>query len=351
MKGVLALLGFITTVFLMAGYLYKNNYRITQTDGSQALASVESKEAADDFFVQEQQQLQQLATPQVRTTRAQRPTAAAPAQPSDLRDWIDQHASVAVLEAVRQGVPAGVSLSLGIAQVQAGYLQPTDNFIDRVITPLAQLKERDKRMWSRYYKYSANSSKWFEGLYTEDYFAELGLAEIFDAYQLARFDAETYLALTKQKEAAQEAPVVHRASFGSFGREEAQQRQQYASNAQRVDLEVNTNDARRNMAYAMNRLSDERLAERGESMEFEARRPNTDGSARRVAENLPIGSPKRYYDPATFHKVLREVLALESGYASWAEYTQAEPDDARRQFARRSDPISTGGRMEITRKR
>ncbi len=358
MKGVFSLLGFITTVFLVAGYLYKNNYRFAQDTAAPSEYLHEWEEPSSVARIDESQHFQSTGSPEVRSyasssRRAPTSTPSPASSDSQVESWLEQHARIAVLEAVRSGVPAGVSLSLGIAQLESGYLHPSDDFIERVVMPLDQLKGSDKRMWSRYYKYSANSGKWFEGLRAQQHFDRYDLLRIFDTYDLARFDAETYLALQEEQAAPalEERAVVHRASFGSWGSGDRYQAEAYQPAQRRVDMEVNSDDARRNMAYAMNRLTDERLRERGQSMDFQPRAADASGAARRAAEALPVGQPQRYYDPGTFHEVLREVLALEAGYPSWQAYKSAEPAAARRAFARRSDPVSLGGKMEIVRKR
>ena len=64
-----------------------------------------------------------------------------------------------------------------------------------------------------------------------------------------------------------------------------------------------------------------------------------------------MGESKRFSNPTEFQNVLREVLALEAGHPTWADYRAADAQGAKRAFARRGDLMANGGKMIITRKR
>ncbi len=90
-------------------------------------------------------------------------------------EWVERFAATARKQALEKGVPAGVALAVGLEKVRNGErLDSWDAFVNEVIEPLARLKQEvPKDVLRTYFKYSANSQRWVEGLsryasYTEE---------------------------------------------------------------------------------------------------------------------------------------------------------------------------------------
>ncbi len=371
MKDFLSTLGFLLMVILVTGYLYKSGYRLERPPaaGSDLLqAAVPSDgEAADQLALDPRgdhdSRRRPSASAEGSTAWAEVPSgrtdthresepisrSAAITLERDIQAWIGRTSSAAVLEATRQGVPAGVSLSLGAALLEAGKINERSDFVREVVDPLARLKEKSPESVRNLLKYSANSGKWFEGLDRLGHYRELNLEQWFKRYDLAGYDAETYLALQHNEDREQhERGQVHEASMGSGLLSSPAAKSQEPSRARQ---EVADDNLRPNMAYAMNRLSERRLDEKDKAMRFKADPNQNVGAARHIAESMRVGEKRRFNDPAAFHAVLREVLAIEAGYASWDAYKAADERTAKRAFARRSDPLISGGKLEVRREK
>jgi hypothetical protein len=106
--------------------------------------------------------------------------------------WINQFDEVATVQALDQGVPAGIALAYGLIQVKKGAtITNWKEFTTKVIEPLAQLKTNASASdRSTYFKYSANSSLWAEGLDANGKGNAKALKALMEQHQLEHYDNE-----------------------------------------------------------------------------------------------------------------------------------------------------------------
>ena len=361
MKNIFTLLGILAAIILFGGYLHRAGIRVTQQGADAAPATTTTEQ--DQFFATEDSPVRgevEMFDPDrhYRNTpegfdRVGRSAAAAErsAKPAvsetDVQRWIRRQGPVAIMEAVRQGVPAGISLAVSVQALQQGKIDLRSDFNQAVVTPLAAYKESGERA---YFKYSANSESWLAGLAKASNYDTRELDAILRRYDLAAYDAEVYLALQNERRNDQSSPAARRTYAASV----AKPSERETAGSSRSEDEVADEKLRANMAYSMNRLVDKQLEEKGKDMTFTTRTEpaaEVKTQARRLAESIAVGKSKSFNNPTEFHNVLREVLALEAGYDSWADYRAADASGAKRAFIQRSDLMANGGKMVITRRR
>jgi hypothetical protein len=354
MKNVFTLIGFLVAVVLSIGFLQKSNYKLVRDGAAISEASLFSSDgaAADnaDHAPSDRISLREEDNPandpfdppalgEYRERRGS--TSRTPAHRSgDASKWLSTHGPIAVMEAVRLGVPAGVSLAVGLLQLEQGRLSWNDDFAAKIIAPLANRKSEAPAR----FKYRANSQPWMQGLGELGLYREAELERLFRQYNLGAYDAEVYMALQDDDRAQNNRGRVAQAAIGAVSPARA---------ASKAAPEVADEALRRNVAGAMNQYADRELAERGASLRVVAATEASAGSAtaaRRKASALKVGQSMTFESPREFQLVLRELIALEEGYPSWAAYQQDDADGARRQFNRRSDVMASGGAMRITRR-
>lgn len=121
---------------------------------------------------------------------------------TNIDNFIDRFASSARKQALEQGVPAGIALAYGIEELKRGQrIDSWDDFQDKVVQPLARLKQEVPRnALSRYFKYSANSQRWAQGLGRYARHAEQQLLNNLNAYALEAQDAAVTEILLRQPE-------------------------------------------------------------------------------------------------------------------------------------------------------
>lgn len=366
MRNLLSLLGFCSTIVLLVGYLYKSDYRLVQVDrpaGAGPLA-LQDQSGTDDRHAEETLRLDldsdrpatarnwsEREYPSAATGRraTEKSAAASRLTFQQLDGWVDRHRTVAVMEALDRGVPAGISLAVGLHLLQQGTMTERDDFATRVVDRLSRLRDNAATESRTHFRFFANSGEWARGLEREGHFSESELLAILQEFNLSAYDSEVYLALQERDEKDARRPVkTHRASvWPSAGTEEA------AENESLSRAEVADEGLRRNMAYSMNRLADMKLEEQNAQSHFrESRRPAREvlSRAQQQAAELQPGQQLKFEKVTEFQAVLREVLALEAGYGSWEDYLAAEADKARAIFARRSDILANGGRLIVERK-
>jgi hypothetical protein len=118
-------------------------------------------------------------------------------------DWVAEFHHAAVSQAVSRGVPAALSLAVGLEQMERGatILNWTD-FVEKVVDPLAQMKQRASHdVRSNYFKYSANSGMWVEGLGALGKYSERELQGLIRQYGLASYDEQVRKALVSRRPA------------------------------------------------------------------------------------------------------------------------------------------------------
>jgi hypothetical protein len=109
-----------------------------------------------------------------------------------VENWVERFASTAVQQAIQKGVPAGIALAVGIAKLQSGHsIDSWETFMEQVVLPLTRIKnsapEDDRRA---YFKYSANSERWAEGLNRTANFSASVLKNHIQRYGLHEYDRE-----------------------------------------------------------------------------------------------------------------------------------------------------------------
>ncbi|MEL6717843.1 MAG: hypothetical protein AAFP82_03940, partial [Bacteroidota bacterium] len=88
------------------------------------------------------------------------------------------------------GIPAGVSLAMGITQLDAGIpIRSAEDFMRAVVEPLTHLKRNapfaDR---SAYFKYAANSERWADGLGATGRYSASSLKDLIARYGLDALD-------------------------------------------------------------------------------------------------------------------------------------------------------------------
>ena len=152
---------------------------------------------------------------------------------TDIDNFLDQFASSARKQALEQGIPAGISLAFGIEELKRGQrIESWEDFQEIVVTPLASLKQEVPRdALSRYFKYSANSQRWAQGLGRYSRHAEQQLIANLDSYNLEAEDKAVTEILLQQPEDTRRvqqvadevtATIIHRQTQDEHQQETAQ---------------------------------------------------------------------------------------------------------------------------------
>lgn len=214
MGGMMRLLGFVFALILVIGMLDKAGLKVS-LEGQQSSPSDKRylEASAGEAYGQEEsgsdpvyvspdepaQRYRQDYSPRSYQEYSS-PAPARGAQPGASVDaFISRFAETATVQALNRGVPAGVSLALGIAKLQQGErIDDWQDFMDKVVMPLAQIKANAARDGLQsYFKYSANSSRWLEGLSRQGDYSYNALRQAMQQYRLDTYDAEVRTALTE----------------------------------------------------------------------------------------------------------------------------------------------------------
>ncbi|MCG8326730.1 MAG: hypothetical protein MI974_03540 [Chitinophagales bacterium] len=104
--------------------------------------------------------------------------------------WIERFASTARKQALVKGVPAGVALAVGLEKIKSGInINDWETFVEEVTIPLVAIKQMASREeLQTYYKYSANSYRWIDGLGEARHFTSRALKTHLQKYHLDRYD-------------------------------------------------------------------------------------------------------------------------------------------------------------------
>ncbi len=155
-----------------------------------------------------------------------------------VEDWIEGFSELAVEQAMDRGIPAGVALAVGVSKVQEGVnISNWNSFMEEVIEPLAAAKfQASRKEIKSYFKYSANSERWAEGLGTTGSFSTKSLKGVMKKYALRDFDYEVRNRLSSDPEVEQKAREV--AEEVTFAIKESR----WESRKKAVASENNTNE-------------------------------------------------------------------------------------------------------------
>ncbi|MBX2871084.1 MAG: hypothetical protein KTR30_03265 [Saprospiraceae bacterium] len=127
-----------------------------------------------------------------------------------VEDWIAGFSDLAVEQAMDRGIPAGVALAVGVSKIKDGVnISNWNSFMEEVIEPLAAAKfQASRKQIKSYFKYSANSEKWAEGLGNTGDFSASGLKKVMKKYALRDFDYEVRNKLSSDPEVEKRAREV-----------------------------------------------------------------------------------------------------------------------------------------------
>lgn len=127
-----------------------------------------------------------------------------------VEDWIEGFSDLAIEQAMDRGIPAGVALAVGVAKLSEGVnISNWNSFMEEVIDPLAAAKfQASRKEIKSYFKYSANSEKWAEGLGNTGDFSSSNLKKVMKKYGLRDFDYEVRNKLSSDPEVEQKATEV-----------------------------------------------------------------------------------------------------------------------------------------------
>ncbi|NUN99296.1 MAG: hypothetical protein HUU01_01635 [Saprospiraceae bacterium] len=128
----------------------------------------------------------------------------------DAEAWIERFSETAVQQAVSKGIPAGIALAVGLIEIQSGKsINNWNDFMNRVIKPLVKLKEQSASSDLRsYFKYSANSDRWAQGLEEADLYAAPKLKKALSSYDLSVFDQQVKERLAQEEAIERQAEYV-----------------------------------------------------------------------------------------------------------------------------------------------
>ncbi len=129
---------------------------------------------------------------------------------SDAEGWIGRFSETAVQQAVSKGIPAGIALAVGLMEIQSGKsINSWNDFMNRVIKPLVKLKEQSASGELRsYFKYSANSDRWAQGLGEADLYKSHALKKALSQYDLGAYDVEVKARLEREEAIDRQADYV-----------------------------------------------------------------------------------------------------------------------------------------------
>lgn len=143
-------------------------------------------EAEENLTINEVAPLMPVATAQQTTTTS----TIKKTTKLNLEHWVNQYSAIAQAQALEQGIPAALTLAIGINHLQkGGQIQDAKTFQQAIIQPLLSEKlNASKAHRSMYYKYAANSQMWATGLDRADRYAEATLMNIINQFNLHIFD-------------------------------------------------------------------------------------------------------------------------------------------------------------------
>lgn len=190
--GLFGIIGFVLAIIMIAGLLKKSS---TATDESVDLYTEQEAHFSTDFNERSSLPRSKVADRPVRTyiaPKKSRREVSTPNEPIALNNWIMEFEELAKIQAMAEGIPAGISLAMGIHIMQNGVpISSSTEFMNLIVEPLTHLKHNaPHRDRSSYFKYSANSQKWADGLGASGRYSARELKKIMGQYDLARLDRE-----------------------------------------------------------------------------------------------------------------------------------------------------------------
>jgi hypothetical protein len=207
-NSILNVLGFGFAVILMVGYLKNQGFDLIRNgSGGKSPEVIESRmfdtnnntEKSTSIVVDSDRSGDYDGRERYRNSDAYRERAAKQQESARKvsrmprgEDWINEFGSVAVSQAVSRGVPAGLALAVGLQHLEHGaVIISWSDFVEKVVDPLAKVKQRASgNIRSSYFKYSANSELWAEGLDALGKYDEKEIRAIMQQYALSAYDKQ-----------------------------------------------------------------------------------------------------------------------------------------------------------------
>lgn len=218
---MLRLLGFIFAMILFIGMLDKAGLKISlegregqdssprYKEASVGGAYAEENEERETIYVSPDEQKQGYREgyrPRPYDDYSQQAPARSSRPALNADEFIRRFAETATAQALNRGVPAGISLALGVTLAEKGEkIESWQDFMDKVVVPLSSIKSNAARDGLQsYFKYSANSSRWLEGLGRQGDYSYNALRQAMQEYRLENYDAEVRTALVEGTKVAPE---------------------------------------------------------------------------------------------------------------------------------------------------
>lgn len=193
--GIFNLLGFAFAVILTVGFIKKSgvdfleNTSAYEYEEAELLASISALNPAERVPVNRNKTYKtENYTPSEIKARPK----TVPARVISIEKWINDFNTFAKDQAMANGIPAGISLAMGITAIDAGIpIRSADDYMRAVVEPLTHLKKnapyQDR---SAYFKYAANSNLWAEGLGATGRYSSSDLKDLIARYKLDAFDKQ-----------------------------------------------------------------------------------------------------------------------------------------------------------------
>lgn len=220
-------LGFLFAVIIFVGMMDKAGVNISLDDQGAANAQVAHMAVGENSTLEEppaapaRNRIIVADEPEVRPTRSYSTPKSYDISSKTSRskgldrsitveDWIQGFSDLAVEQAMDRGIPAGVALAVGVSKINDGVnISNWNSFMEEVIEPLAAAKfQASRKQIKAYFKYSANSEKWAEGLGNTGDFSASTLKKVMKKYALRDYDYEVRNRLSTDPEVEKRAREV-----------------------------------------------------------------------------------------------------------------------------------------------
>ncbi len=188
------LLGFAFAVILTVGYLSKNGIDLRpNSDTNYASAAFGNENDVNEgkpIVLKPRSAAESEEDYRMPSNYNRRDSKGLIRKDARVEEWIETFSPFAIKEAMNNGVPAGVALSIGVTKIKSGAdITNLSTFIGTIIEPLVEIKQTASRRYRNdYFKYSANSELWLEGLGKIGEYSESELKRNMSRYHLSDYD-------------------------------------------------------------------------------------------------------------------------------------------------------------------
>ncbi|MEM0992962.1 MAG: hypothetical protein AAGI49_07980 [Bacteroidota bacterium] len=195
---ILNVLGFAFAVILTVGFIKKTDYSSERTiidyeqEEGELLSSIAELHPAEAGAIPARSKVNSTIPAYESSKTSKRKYDAPKSKRVSVEQWISDFDELAKAQALKNGIPAGISLAMGINILDNGIpIRSTEDYMRLVVEPLTHLKQHapyaDRHA---YFKYAANSSKWAEGLGASGRYSANNLKKVMQDYRLDAFDRQ-----------------------------------------------------------------------------------------------------------------------------------------------------------------